>query len=351
MKYLFTVCFCLMSIYNLNAQHNGILIDHNCCQLENIPESYISQAKASLILSYGHTSHGSQIVSGMDLLNKLPNSIYLFNDGENTLKLYDNTPSGDLGNSDWNILTRNLLASNNTINTVMWSWCGQADGSSAFINEYLDKMSSLENEFPNIHFIYMTGHLNGSGENGNLHLRNNQIRDYCSANNKILFDFADIESYDPDGNYFLNKNADDGCNYDGGNWAEQWCSSHPDECPECDCAHSHSLNCLQKGRAFWWMMARIAGWDGIVSSTNETGTLSEPAITPNPVKDVLIIKPFANDSQKSLLRVLNINGQTIFETTDNIGNGYKINTEQLQSGVYFLQIINKDSKICKFIKQ
>ena len=32
---------------------------------------------------------------------------------------------------------------------------------------------------------------------------NNLIRDYVASNNKVLFDFADIESYDPDGNIIL----------------------------------------------------------------------------------------------------------------------------------------------------
>ena len=49
-------------------------------------------------------------------------------------------------------------------------------------------MNKLENEYPNVHFVYMTGHLDGSGLNGNLHIRNEQIRNYCKNNNKILFD-------------------------------------------------------------------------------------------------------------------------------------------------------------------
>jgi hypothetical protein len=66
-------------------------------------------------------------------------------------------------------------------------------------------MAALEKEYPEVIFIYiyMTGHLEGTGEHGNLHVRNNQIRDYCRASNKILYDFADIESHDPDGSSFF----------------------------------------------------------------------------------------------------------------------------------------------------
>ena len=57
----------------------------------------------------------------------------------------------------------------------------------------------LETDYPKITFVYMTAHLDGSGADGNTNQRNEQIRAYCRANNKVLFDFADIESYDPDG--------------------------------------------------------------------------------------------------------------------------------------------------------
>ena len=45
------------------------------------------------------------------------------------------------------------------------------------------------------------------------------------ANNKVLFDFADIERYNPDGVDFLGLGADDNCDYNGGNWANEWCTS------------------------------------------------------------------------------------------------------------------------------
>ncbi len=132
-------------------------------------------------------------------------------------------------------------------------------------------MNQLEQDYPNVTFVYMTGHLDGTGSNGTLNLMNERIRAYCRTNNKILFDFADIESYDPDGYYFLDLNADDNCDYDGGhNWATHWCAGHPGHelcAPVTECAHSQSLNCNLKARAFWWMLARIAGWTGSADTT------------------------------------------------------------------------------------
>ncbi|RLI99307.1 MAG: hypothetical protein DRP06_03710, partial [Candidatus Aenigmatarchaeota archaeon] len=250
--------------------NSAIIADHTTInKFDSIPNSWIEKAKERFRISYGHTSHGSQIISGMNVL-KAKSNLYSFSNsgGTGILSIHDRIPSGDLGNPDrttWATRTRTMLDNqNNDRNIVMWSWCGQADTSESNMQIYLDLMNQLELDYPDITFIYMTGHLTGTGENGNLNQRNNQIRDFCKTNNKTLFDFADIESYNPDGSYFLNQGATDSCSYDGGNWADEWCAANPssDMCSTCSCAHSKSLNCNMKAMAFWWMLARLAGWSG-----------------------------------------------------------------------------------------
>ena len=270
----------LLAIGPARAQQ-AIIIDHKCTHAGAIPQYWLDQAKL-LTFHYAHTSHGSQIPSGLAILESQHSQFsYAIRESSSeglpaaetppALRIYDGNPpetyiepndywDGDAGKSR----TR-AVAATGRYNFSMWSWCGQqSSNSQATTQAYLNTLAQFETEYPAMRFIYMTGHTDGSGETGTLNLRNNQVRDYCRANGKILFDFADIESYDPDGNYYLNRGVNDNCDYSGGNWATQWCAAHPGDelCASCSCAHSQSLNCNVKARAFWWMMARLAGWPG-----------------------------------------------------------------------------------------
>ena len=280
----------------------SLVADHtviNMLRLGNIPISAIQTAKNNLHIGYGHTSHGSQLTSGMsglvafangDGLNGTYNSysdLFSWNRGGTggalDLREGDEYNDGPMDHDcgyypNWINETREYLddPANYEINVIIWSWCGQASGySEETMNEqYLEPMNELEQDYPDITFVYMTCHLNGTGLNGNLHLRNEQIRDYCTTNNKWLFDFADIESYDPDGIINFNAHfADDNCDYDDdtslpreedGNWAIEWQNSHTQDVDwyNCDSAHSQSLNANMKAYTAWWLWCRIAGWDG-----------------------------------------------------------------------------------------
>ena len=54
------------------AGSEPIIIDHTCTDLNKIPDYWIEQAKDLLKLSYGHTSHGSQPITGMGVLESGP---------------------------------------------------------------------------------------------------------------------------------------------------------------------------------------------------------------------------------------------------------------------------------------
>lgn len=282
---------------------NPIIADHriaNIVRLDQIPETAIEQAKQALHIAYQHTSHGSQIISGM---NYLPNfkennggtlGLYAWNDGplEGALDIddyfADGGDLGHLGDLTWAEQTRTYLDDSNhaDVNVIMWSWCGGvSDNTEEGINTYLNEMNSLENEYPNVLFIYMTGHADGSGLEGNLHIRNQQIRDYCIANNKILYDFYDIECYNPDGDYFGDKYMTDACDYDSdgdtypdSNWAEEWQENHTKDIEwyECSPAHASTAHVMgnMKAYAAWWLFSVLAGWNSTITSTTTSSSSS-----------------------------------------------------------------------------
>ncbi|GAG48935.1 unnamed protein product, partial [marine sediment metagenome] len=228
-----------------------------------VPQADIQRAKDTLRISYGHTSHGSQLTTGMTPLDAFmqtrwgtPAGLYTWTDGGtgDTLDIDDRAMAGDVGYyPQWVNETRAYLnnPAHSACNVIIWSWCGQASGytQQTMIDRYLAPMNQLETDYPNVRFVYMTGHLDGGGATGNLNLRNQQIRDYCTANDKILYDFADIESYDPDGlTHYMPLLCNDDCDYDSDgngsrdrNWATDWQAAHPGDWYSCSAAHSRPL--------------------------------------------------------------------------------------------------------------
>ncbi len=264
------------------ANHSTV----NIVRYNQIPDSVIINAKNTLHIAYQHTSHGSQITDAMSALpafkegNGGTAGLYAYN--SSFLHDYAMPSVGDVGYPGWDDATRDYLddSANSDCNVIMWSWCGQASSQTeqSMIDYYLAPMTLLESEYPDVMFVYMTGHVDGTGLEGNLHLRNEQIRDYCTDNNKILFDFADIESYDPDGNYYGDKYVTDNCGWndgvDSGNWALDWQASHTENVDwySCSCAHSQALNGNQKAYAIWWLWAKLSGWE--VTITEGLASLS-----------------------------------------------------------------------------
>ena len=132
----------------------------------------------------------------------------------------------------------------------------------AFIHQHPDKL-----------FIFWTTSLSRSIGTQVSENFNSQMRQYAIAHNKILFDIADIEAYDDYGNpCYDNRDNIQYCSQGG------QCENHPadgfnvpaicqDYTTETDGGHLGSVSAakIRIAKAFWVLMARAAGWNGVSS--------------------------------------------------------------------------------------
>ncbi len=269
------------------AFEGGLIIDHTHVALfDQIPDEWVERVKQKTF-HYAHRSHGGQIITGLYMLESMDPK-YSFAriqsassaqlppiEDPPAFRMFDGNPPSTyvLPAEYWygstGVNNTRAVADTGDYLYSMWSWCGEMEYYSIWrIDIYNDTLDMLGAEYPDMEFIYMTGHSASSPGYQAAVARNNAIiRDFVVVNNKVLFDFEAIEKYDPDGNYY--PDTSDECE-----WTIDWCADHPEDCDygnyQCNrtgnvedtCSHSvNCFNCLRKAKAFWVMMAILEGWD------------------------------------------------------------------------------------------
>lgn len=136
-------------------------------------------------------------------------------------------------------------------------------------NRYdISDIEALEAQYPNKIFVYWTTSLARSIGTIEGEQFNNQMRQYAIDNQKILFDVADIEAHDPNGAAcYDNRDGVEFCGTNG-------CENYPDDglnipaiCQDytSEIGGGHlgqvSGGKIRIAKAFWVLMAQIAGWD------------------------------------------------------------------------------------------
>lgn len=243
------------------------MFDHRHVDISGIPDAcFTTITSRNVAFHYAHRSDGSQIVSGAGSL-MTQDSRLAFEDGycelpdtTNVLRMWDGMSSSDYvdANGYWASATglgelRAILTNNPQLRYSMWSWCGELyeeDWTTARTQQYLDAMSQLEADFPNVTFIYMTSHAREEWMGAQRAQHNQHIRNYCAQHGKILYDFEDIETW---------WNGQQNLVQMDGQWVPMRHPHFETADPGWEYSHTTQEGCEVKARVFWWMMAKLEG--------------------------------------------------------------------------------------------
>jgi uncharacterized protein YjdB len=290
--------------------------------LRSIPVQYISKAKAELVVAYQHTSHGTHVSRGMFGLQG-------YKTGDDTLFGVSPTPMAgrlefrdfamenyappgvegvDLSRDETAFVqtTRNYLDApeNATVNVVMWAWSRIAGHDVA--GNYLPGMDSLISEYgpggskigtgPDqravpVTFVFMTGHAIKDENLGPLNPKeqSDSIIAHCIPNQYFCHDYYTIDTHTMNDVYYEDTGDNGDSDTYGGNFYEDWQNTHvlgldwyenwqtPEGYVAFGVHTTQHITSNRKAYAMWWILARIAGWDGLIpvssvqiSSENDT---------------------------------------------------------------------------------
>jgi hypothetical protein len=151
---------------------------------------------------------------------------------------------GPSGNLPWGLDNADNGVSGNTVNLDTYLAATQSYIDYCTANGYSTKVFFTTGPVD----TYFTGECGYQG-----HLKHERIRDYVDANpTRILFDYADILCYNNDGTPTTTT-------WSGHTYPTITSTNYT---PTIGDFHISNAGALRLAKAMWWMLARIAGWDG-----------------------------------------------------------------------------------------
>jgi hypothetical protein len=224
------------------------------------------------------------------------------------------------------------------------------------VDQYIQHCSG--NGYPT-KMIFTTGPVdNGGGnmagtENGyQREIKHDYIRNYVSASStRILFDYADILCWNNSGVKYIT-------NWNDGGTLRPHANIHPDNTMDYDASwnvttpvedgdHIGEVGALRLAKAMWWMLARIAGWDGGLSAIPQIVSPDLPSLSVKIAKPEITIY-LNNIEDFATVSLYDIQGK-IIDLKENVYEYCLFNSETLTPGVYVIAVSTSRSRITKKI--
>ncbi len=351
----YVISLSVQAQFQKTNRNSPIIIDHQSVkEFRNIPQNFIDLA-ASRKLIFLHASVGSTIDNGLNCIQ-----------GTRThpAECKEFEPY-KYNRSNWKFQ-----------GLEKGGWFGKCDNFTSFVNKYIDDYDifsfkycyleglddlmepcgnpfngekvqnafnylknayeTLENNYPDKIFVIWTIPLTQTGQFCTDTL-NALIRKYVNDNNMILFDIADIETFDPEEKPTRSEQGLE-LAYKG------YCGEQQPGAKSC---HPNWTCSIMLAKAFWVMVAKIAGWEPITSLSkniyNET-----LIIYPIPALDYISIR---TNEIALKFEIRDIFGNILIEIIpENFEETIKIS--HLNRGMYIVKIYHKDHfELMKFIKE
>lgn len=174
-------------------------------------------------------------------------------------------------------------------------------------------------------------------------IKHDYIRNYVNSNNtRILFDYADILCYNNSGVKYV-------ANWNDGGTLRPHANIHPDNMKDYDGSwniipvtedgdHIGEVGALRLAKAMWWMLARIAGWDGVITGINEGNADTKSLVSLEKTDSQISIK-LDDTSFPVTVSIYNLQGSISFQQRTE-GNLLIIPISHLLPGIYLVVVSN-----------